>query len=796
MRVIPIPRISGTGAVALFFISTLTGAAQAQEYYPPPEADGGWRKNTDPDFVRSLGLDPEKLEEFVAYNTRVPPKNTETGRMSDYASCIVIKNGWIVAEWYSRPDARTFRQYLSSNGKSFAMACFGMVVEDSRHGRLKVKVGIDSKVYDTRWLPEGFPLSDPRKSEITFHHLFKHQSGILPESVLNPWHGWNKADWDFRLFTVGRDKEYPQSAPLQFDPGTKSDYSSTAYDHISLVFPHLTGSHAHEFLWERLLKPIGFGRIDYQRPPKGPHKWSTGGALRMTPRDYARFAYLLLRNGTWGDRQLVPASWIRQFTTSPDYSNIRSNVDGRFGSHLPKNVFRIAGSGLNWAFIVPSLDLIAIRTSRSPNRMWNEVRTNFLEKLFAAAALPQGQIVVDPANPRWLKRQGGDPLFMCGPGDPEGFLHRGRRQPDGTRSGDQTALIEKLKGTGANCIYLQAVRSHGGDGDRTQNPFVDSDPAKGLDPDILDQWDRWFTEMDRNGIVILFFLYDDSVRIWKGHRVGPEERAFIRGLVGKFKHHKNLIWCVAEESREAFSDRRIRAIAAEIRAADDRRHPIAVHLNIGLDFSAFADDPNIDQFAVQWDESKGLPIHEAAVKVWKSAEGKFNVNMAEMFPSPPGDPKGPGPKLGEPPPALKGFSGGGWRRRSWAAAMAGAYSMHLWMEIAHTPVGDLEDCGRLVRFMESTNFTDMAPHDELRFEGTQYVLARPGKSYIAYASALSGKVGLKGLKAGRYTLRWFDCANGKSVTQEGIRVKAGDRAWSKPSGIGREVAVYVRRTGN
>ncbi|HUW81514.1 MAG TPA: hypothetical protein VMZ31_01810 [Phycisphaerae bacterium] len=110
-----------------------------------------------------------------------------------------------------------------------------------------------------------------------------------------------------------------------------------------------------------------------------------------------------------------------------------------------------------------------------------------------------GQVVVDADHPQWLKRHGGGPFFMCGPGDPEGFLYRGTRNPDGTRNGDQMALIEKLKGTGANCVYLMAVRSHGGDGDSTHNPFVDSDPTRGLDQDILNQWEAWFVEMANRG---------------------------------------------------------------------------------------------------------------------------------------------------------------------------------------------------------------------------------------------------------------------------------------------------------
>ena len=166
-----------------------------------------------------------------------------------------------------------------------------------------------------------------------------------------------------------------------------------------------------------------------------------------------------------------------------------------------------------------------------------------------------GQIVIDPEHPQSLMRQGSGHVFICGPGDPEDFLYAGRRNPDGTRDGDQVQRIRKLIEHGGNCIYLQVVRTHGGDAgpDRTQNPFVDSDPARGLDEDILDQWEEWFTLMDRNGILIYLFFYDDGSLIWDtGDRVGPEERAFVEAIVAKFKHHENLIWVVGEESEERY----------------------------------------------------------------------------------------------------------------------------------------------------------------------------------------------------------------------------------------------------
>ena len=108
----------------------------------------------------------------------------------------------------------------------------------------------------------------------------------------------------------------------------------------------------------------------------------------------------------------------------------------------------------------------------------------------------------------------------------------------------------------------------------------------------------------------------------------------------------------------------------------------------------------------------------------------------------------------------------------------------------------LKDMGRLVKFFESVReLTRMAPHDELARGGTQYVLADPGRSYIAYASGPSGNIGLKRMAAGTYEFTWLDCASGKTVKRTGVRVPAGDASWPRPPGIGSELAVAITRPG-
>ena len=277
----------------------------------------------------------------------------------------------------------------------------------------------------------------------------------------------------------------------------------------------------------------------------------------------------------------------------------------------------------------------------------------------SAEAPRAGQVMIDPEHPRWLMRKGSGHVFLCGPGDPEDFLYVGRRNPDGTRDGDQVRRIRKLIEHGGNCIYAQVVRTHGGDAkrDRTQNPFVDSDPARGLDEDILDQWEEWFTLMDRNGILIYLLFYDDGARIWDtGDRVGPEERAFVEGIVAKFKHHQNLIWVVGEESEERYRTGRVQAIAEVIRRADDRGHLIGNHHLSGTTFKAWQPGGALNHFSMQLSKT-GDEAHAGAVEALQKAAGRYQVIYSEST-------------------AMR-TDADGMRHHAWAVAMGGLMPMLL-----------------------------------------------------------------------------------------------------------------------
>ncbi len=417
-RLRPSPRVRPSALPALAALAALlapacsrepTGAPEAlvapgpslqangSSYYPPPEAAGGWRKSTDPAFIRSLGVDPVKLNDFMNYCLSSWPES----------GCLVIKDGWLIAEGYRQPEGAQHLYQVRSNSKAYTMAAFGHLLGE-RSDVNGTPFNLDSRLYDPAWLPEGFPLSDPNKSKIIFRHIFFHITGIVPEAT-----GFKEAKqvwghgpaYDFVPYTLGKDPDFPSSKELYFPPGRfrKNDggYSSVAFNHLTLVIQNITGIPAKDYLRREILDAIGAGRVDL-RLVEG--YWPTAHGVFTTARDYGRFAYLLLRGGNWAGQQIVPRSFLETFTSTDKSWNLRGNVNGFYDTinmKFPSDMFAIEGSQMNWAFITPSKDLIGIRLGRGDNEQYIPFEEGFLERLFAAvgeappppAALSNGDFV-------------------------------------------------------------------------------------------------------------------------------------------------------------------------------------------------------------------------------------------------------------------------------------------------------------------------------------------------------------------------------------------------------------------
>jgi hypothetical protein len=384
-----------------FFCHLATGQAmQAQ--------DDTWQKTTDPDHLREACIDPVQLEQFGRWNV----EHTWGGTSMMPRSFLLIRNGAIIGEWYAdefgnhRPEEAGIGELarLSSAGKTYALLLTGILLEQRQLWKLPEDFSTAAKLYDTRWLPLGFPLSDPAKAEITVEHVLRHVSGIMPESGGNDRGGLRSST----AFTLGKEGVPPLARKLYFAAGLPasylpaSPYSSVAFNHLGLVFRNLTGKPAAELLEELLLKPLGIEAVGYSAQLEDRDAgwlqddvtWFTSGGLWLSPRDHARLGWLIANNGRWNGRQVVPQSWLHSLTVSGEYPDLLVNRPGRWTNGdirgagarplrpgMPDDLLYFGEPGMCVTYCIPSRGLVAVRTGRIVGVDWETQEEEFLDRL-------------------------------------------------------------------------------------------------------------------------------------------------------------------------------------------------------------------------------------------------------------------------------------------------------------------------------------------------------------------------------------------------------------------------------
>jgi hypothetical protein len=102
--------------------------------------------------------------------------------------------------------------------------------------------------------------------------------------------------------------------PMVAEPGSNFVYCSGGMHLLSAIIAQTTGMRTEEFAKRFLFEPIGFKQFIW---PLDPQFINHGfGNLHLLPRDMARIGLLLMNQGKWDGRQVVPADWMSNMTRS------------------------------------------------------------------------------------------------------------------------------------------------------------------------------------------------------------------------------------------------------------------------------------------------------------------------------------------------------------------------------------------------------------------------------------------------------------------------------------------------
>ena len=342
----------------LLALAVCLGQARAGEptYFPQPDAAGGWRTPKDAAHALDVGgVDKAKLDYAFDYASRTSP----------HGGLLVARHGWLVYERYYGRGNREAIPTMASVGKAYTSMACGIMLREKRD---QIPDGLDQKVFTEKYLPEAFPLDDPRKANITLGQLLTMAAGLHGEGS-NP--GFVNFEPSVKLEPVPRDRSLDQDTaalrtPLWTDPGGGYSYASNSPHVASIVLRRLVGMEMQQYLDEKLAKPMGWGRWGYglnRGDSRLPHT-PGGGDIAVRSTDALRFAYLLLRKGKWGSDQLVPADYVEACGKPSPYQKhapfslmFEINADGHIAG-APRDAFFKSGGGGFGICVIPSLDLV------------------------------------------------------------------------------------------------------------------------------------------------------------------------------------------------------------------------------------------------------------------------------------------------------------------------------------------------------------------------------------------------------------------------------------------------------
>jgi CubicO group peptidase (beta-lactamase class C family) len=339
---------------ALF--SCFVQTAASESYFPPPDKDGGWRSLNDPAKVMEVaGTDVAKLDQAFVY----------ASRSSQHGGLLVVRHGYLAFEKYYGKGNREAIPTMASVGKAFTSIACGIMLHDKRD---RIPDGLDTKVFNEKYLPEALPLDDPRKADITLGQLLSMAAGLHGEGG-NP--GFVNFEPSMKLAPVPRDRSLGQDiaalrTPLWTNPGGGYSYASNSPHIASIVLRHVAGMEMQQYIDQKLAKPMGWGKWGY-----GLHRGEIalphtpgGGDIAMRATDVARFGYLLLHKGKWTDQQLVPAEYVEACGKPSPYQKhapfslmFEVNADGHVAG-APRDAFFKSGAGGFGLCVIPSLDLV------------------------------------------------------------------------------------------------------------------------------------------------------------------------------------------------------------------------------------------------------------------------------------------------------------------------------------------------------------------------------------------------------------------------------------------------------
>jgi CubicO group peptidase (beta-lactamase class C family) len=200
-------------------------------------------------------------------------------------------------------------------------------------------------------------LCTEKNKGITLENLLTMSTGLKWDEISYPY-GHRKNTSQIASAT-GDEFKYLFSQPRSKEK--KFSYNSLNHLLMNEVLAEATGMDNGTQMKLQLLDPLGITEYDLGESRNG-----ILGDIFLRPRDMLKFGLLYLNNGNWNGKQIVPAAWVHESTST----KIQVNAELGYGyfwwtrnfewkGRIIKSYFAW-GYGGQYIFVVPDLKLVAV----------------------------------------------------------------------------------------------------------------------------------------------------------------------------------------------------------------------------------------------------------------------------------------------------------------------------------------------------------------------------------------------------------------------------------------------------
>ncbi len=269
---------------------------------------------------------------------------------------VFLRHGKIIASGWWNPYQPDLKHTLYSTSKSFTATAIGFAVSEKL-------LTVEDKVIS--FFPNDLPDTvSPYLADLRVKDLLSMSAGMDPDptsSVIRKDSNWVKGFL---------------STPIVNKPGTKFLYNTLATYMLSAIVQKVTGEKIIDYLTPRLFTPLGIEGMDWEQDLRG---INTGGwGLRLRTEDMAKFGQLFLQKGMWNGKQIIPAEWIKEATTSkidqaPDMPREKKDSSDWTQGYCYQmwrcrhNAFRADGAFGQFIIVMPDEDAVIAIHAETPN---------------------------------------------------------------------------------------------------------------------------------------------------------------------------------------------------------------------------------------------------------------------------------------------------------------------------------------------------------------------------------------------------------------------------------------------